>query len=483
MFIGRQGIAAHQKAINLTTNNIANVNSIAFKKSSIGFANSISDVTSLGGAPTPSSGGVNAKVFGTGPLADSVSTTFSQGSLRQVGNTANLALEGPGFFVVSPNNNVTDNVSDDFLYTRDGTFDIDADGNLVNSSGQFIMGAVFYDGNTSEMRSINNPNYQSVTYLSDQTIGSSINVSTAPSFTTSTGIGFPSINTNAISELSVRSGLVDSPIDINDGTLTISQKNDLLEFSFTDTSGKIPAPDNVFSRTISTSFGFDSKSNTFVLRNAAAKEVQMRLRVKPEIVSLGEVFTGFDYDENSGVGSSLTFDSAASSPETQVGNSVTLDEDDLPYITAADMQGLIAPIKLPPIFYSPDPQSELQLSKYNIGQDGTVSIESGSTTGRMEIARILVGNFTNYEGLINNGAGYYSPSVNSGEAAIQVIGGPSTNENLHLESTQIISNTLEYSNVDIAQEMTKMIAYQRGLQGSARVVTVADELLQALMNL
>ena len=483
MFIGRQGIAAHQKAINLTTNNIANVNSIAFKKSSIGFASGISDVSSLGGAPTASSAGVNSKVFGTGASADSVTTTFSRGSLRQVGDTANLALQGRGFFVVSPSANVADNAKTEFLYTRDGTFDIDADGNLVNSAEQFIMGAVFYDGNTSEMRSINSSDYKSVTYLSDQKIGSSIDVSTTPSFTTSTGIGFPSINTNAISEISVRSGLVDSPVDINDGTLTVTQKNDFFEFSFTDTSGKIPAPDNVFSKTISTGFGFDSKSNTFVLKNTLGKEVQVRLRVKPEIVRLGEVFTGFDYDENSGVGSSLTFDSAASSPKTQVGNSVTLDEDDLPYMTAADMQGLIAPVKLPPIFYSPDPQSELQLSKYSIGQDGTVSIESGGTTGRMEIARILVGNFTNYDGLINNGACYYSPSANSGEAAIQVIGGPSTNENLSLEATQIISNTLEYSNVDIAQEMTKMIAYQRGLQGSARVVTVADELLQALMNL
>jgi flagellar hook protein FlgE len=483
MFIGRQGIATHQKAINLTTNNIANVNSIAFKKSSIGFASGIADVSSLGGAPTASSGGVNSKVFGSGASVDSISTTFSQGSLKQVGDAANLALQGRGFFVVSPSANVTDNVKTEFLYTRDGTFDIDADGNLVNSAGQFIMGAVFYDGNTSEMRSINSSDYKSVTYLSDQKIGSSIDVSTTPSFTTSTGIGFPSINTNAISEISVRSGLVDSPVDINDGTLTVTQKNDLFEFSFTDTSGKIPAPDNVFSKTISTGFGFDSKSNTFVLKNTLGKEVQVRLRVKPEIVRLTEVFTGFDYDENSGVGSSLTFDSAASSPKTQVGNSLTLDEDDLPYMTATDMQGLIAPIKLPPIFYSPDPQSELQLSKYNIGQDGTVSIEGGGTTGRMEIARILVGNFTNYDGLINNGAGYYSPSANSGEAAIQVIGGPSTNENLSLEATQIISNTLEYSNVDIAQEMTKMIAYQRGLQGSARVVTVADELLQALMNL
>jgi flagellar hook protein FlgE len=483
MFIGRQGIATHQRAINLTTNNIANVNSIAFKKSSIGFASGISNVSSLGGTATASSGGVNGKVFGSGASVDSVSTTFSQGSLKQVGDTANLALQGRGFFVVSPTSNITDNTRNEFVYTRDGTFDIDADGNLVNSAGQFVMGATFYNGTTSEMKSINSPNYKSVTYLSDQTIGSSIDISTTPSFTTSTGIGFPSINTNAISELSVRSGLVDSPVDINDGTLMISQKNDLFEFSFTDTSGKIAAPDNVFSKTISTSFGFDSKSNTFVLRNAAGKEVQMRLRVKPEIVRLGEVFTGFNYDENSRIGSSLTFDSAANSPETQVGNSVTLDEDDLPYITAADMQGLIAPIKLPPILYSPDPQSELQLSKYNIGQDGTVSIEGAGTTGRMEIARLLVGNFTNYDGLINNGAGYYSSSANSGEAAIQVIGGPSTNENLHLESTQIISNTLEYSNVDLAQEMTKMIVYQRGLQGSARVVTVADELLQALLNL
>jgi flagellar hook protein FlgE len=483
MFIGRQGITTHQRAIDLTTNNIANVNSIAFKKSSIGFANGVSDVNSLGGAPTAFSGGVNSKIFGSGASVESISTTFSQGSLRQVGDTANLALEGRGFFVVSPTGDVTNDGNNEFVYTRDGTFDIDAAGNLVNSAGQFIMGATFYEETTGEMKSVNSSKYKSVTYLSDQTIGSNIDVSTSPSFTSSTGVGFPSINADALSELSIRSGLVDSPVDINDGTLTISQKNDLFEFSFTDTSGEIPAPDNVFSKTVSTSFGFDSKSNTFVLRNALGEEVQMRLRVKPEMVRLAEVFTGFDYDETSGVGSSLTFDSAANSPKTQVANSLTLDEDDLPYMSAADMQGLIAAIKLPPIFYSPDPQSETQLSKYSISQDGTVSIEGGDTTGRMEIARILVGNFTNYDGLINNGGGYYSPSANSGEAAIQVIGGPSTNKNLHLESTQIISNTLEYSNVDLAQEMTKMIVYQRGLQGSARVVTVADELLQTLMQL
>jgi flagellar hook protein FlgE len=385
--------------------------------------------------------------------------------------------------VVSPTSNTAANTQNEFVYTRDGTFDIDADGNLVNTAGQFVMGAVFYDGVTGEMKSIDNSDYTSVTYLSDQTIGSSINVSTEPSFTTSTGIGFPSINADAISELSIRSGLVDTPVDINDGTLKIEQKNDLFEFSFTDTSGEIASPNNIFSGTVTTGYGFDSKSTTFTLKNNLGEEVQMRLRVKPEIVRLREVFTGFEYNEDNGVGSSLTLDSAANSSETQVGNSVTIDEIDLSYISVGDMQGFIKPVKLPPIFYSPDPRSELQLSKFNIAQDGTLSIEGSGTTGRMEIARILIANFKNYDGLINKGGGYYTPSANSGEPAIQVIDGPTTDENLKLESTQIISNTLEYSNVDISQEMTKMIAYQRGLQGSARVITVADELLQTLMNL
>ena len=482
MFIGRQGITTHQKAINLTTNNIANVNSIAFKKSNMAFASGVANLVNSGSTPRAVSGGTNPKVFGSGVSVDSVSTSFAQGTLRQIGEASNLALQGPGMFVVSPDSSVTKNSRNEFIYTRDGTFNIDADGNLVNTSGQFVMGLMFYNETTSEMKSINNPNYTSVTYLSDQNIGSGINPSTSPA-TTASGIGFPGINATKVSELSIRSGLTDVPVDINDGSLEISQENDLYRLTFTDNGDSLDPPANVFSVTISTSYAFESKSNTFVLRNTAGQEIQMRLRVKPELTRLGEVFTGFDYDPNTGQGSSLVFASAQDSPATQVANSVTLDEDDLPYITSNDMQGLIAAVKLPPIFYSPDPESELQLSKYNIGQDGTVSIEGGGTTGRMEIARLLVGNFRNYDGLINNGAGYYSPSPNSGEAAIQVIGGPSSDPNLGLEATQIISNTLEYSNVDIAQEMTKMIAYQRGLQGSARVVTVADELLQTLMGL
>ena len=63
LFIGRRGIDAHQMAINTTTNNIANVNSIAFKGSKIGFENAIPDIKSIGSGPNGALGSTNPKAL------------------------------------------------------------------------------------------------------------------------------------------------------------------------------------------------------------------------------------------------------------------------------------------------------------------------------------------------------------------------------------------------------------------------------------
>ena len=63
LFIGRKGINAHQTAINVTTNNITNVNSIAFKKSSVGFENALTNTTSIGSASNGQLGSTNPKTF------------------------------------------------------------------------------------------------------------------------------------------------------------------------------------------------------------------------------------------------------------------------------------------------------------------------------------------------------------------------------------------------------------------------------------
>ncbi|MCH2226244.1 MAG: flagellar hook-basal body complex protein [Candidatus Caenarcaniphilales bacterium] len=482
LFIGRRGIDAHQMAINTTTNNIANVNSIAFKGSKIGFENAIPDIKSIGSGPNGALGSTNPKALGGGVQAANIRTDFSQGSLRNVREQSKLGLEGPGMFVLSSNGEVDNGQITDTVFTRDGNFSIDADGHLVNNKGQFVMGAIFYNESTEEMKSINSPDYTTVNYVSNQAIGSSIEPQVSPSFSINS-IGAADIDTTNISELSIRSGMSDKSVSISDGTFEVSQDRELMTFTFTETSGDFEPPADVFKADVNPSLIFENKSITFDLTNGTGQTLQFRIRVAPEVTKLSEIFTGFVFDKDLGIGSSLTFDSASNSTTTQVGNSVTLAADDMPFISPSDLGGLLAPIKMPPIFYSFNPNSEITLSSYLIGTDGSVEIEGKESTGRMAIGQILMSNFNNYEGLVNKGEGLYVTSSNSGAASLQLLGGVSQNPNLALEQTRMISSTLEFSNVDVGAELTKMVAYQRGLQGSARVVTVADELMQVLLQL
>ncbi len=483
LFIGRKGINAHQTAINTTTNNIANVNSIAFKRSSVGFESTLTNTHSIGSAANGQLGSTNPKTLGTGVVAANINTNFEQGSLRNVHEQSKLALEGAGFFALSDTGDIENGQVQDLVYTRDGNFSVDAVGNIVNDQGKFVMGVMFYNENTEEMKSINSPDYTTINYISEQAIGSFIEEQKTPSFSINS-IGSADIDVTKIAELSVRSGFLDKSVSISDGDLDFSFDGSFMNMTFTETSGDIEPPLDTFSVSVDTNIAFENKVQTFELKNENGQLLQLRMRVKPEVNKLDEVLTGFIFDKDLNLGSSLSFDSAENSSTTQVGNSVTLANDDLPYITSSDMSSLLAPMRMPPIFYSPDPNSEISLSKYAIGIDGTLEIEGKSALGgRMAIGKILLSNFNNLEALVNTGNGQYRASSNSGSASLQVIGGPSSNPNLKLESTRIISSTLEFSNVDVGNELTKMISYQRGLQGSARVVTVADELMQVLLQL
>lgn len=483
LFIGKKGINAHQTAINTTTNNIANVNSIAFKKSTVGFESTLTNTQTSGSGANGNLGSTNPKTIGTGVLAANLSTNFDQGNLRNVREQSKLALEGDGFFALSSTGEIVNGQVQDLVYSRDGNFSIDAEGNMVTNQGEFVMGIMFYDETTEEMKSINSPAYTTINYISEQDIGSNIKEQTSPSFDVNS-IGSADFDLSKIAELSVRSGFLDKSLSISDGALDFSFDGNFIKITFTETSGDIESPLDTFSVSIDPSMTFENKAMTFELKNANGQLLQLRMRVKPEVIRLNEVLKGFIFDKDLNLGSSLSFGSARDSTTTQVGNSVTLANDDLPYISYNEMSTLLAPMKMPPIFYSPDPNSDVSLSKYGIGVDGTLEIEGkNSSGGRMAIGKILLSNFNNLEALVNTGNGQYRTSSNSGPASLQVIAGPSSNPNLNLNSTRIISGTLEFSNVDVANELTKMIAYQRGLQGSARVVTVADELMQVLLQL
>jgi flagellar hook protein FlgE len=98
---------------------------------------------------------------------------------------------------------------------------------------------------------------------------------------------------------------------------------------------------------------------------------------------------------------------------------------------------------------------------------------SNGTT--ITLGQIILAELNNPGGLFKEGDGMYSVTGNSGNAAYVVAGDGS--------SSEIMSGVLEQSNVDLAEEFTKMIVAQRGYQSNARIITVSDEILQETINL
>jgi flagellar hook protein FlgE len=115
-------------------NNIANVNTTGFKYSRANFSNLLSQTSTIATAPQGDLGGQNAMQIGLGTQVSTVTTLFEQGSIETTDKTTDLAIQGDGFFIVSPDG------GDTYKYTRNGDFNFDADGNFVDSNGYIIQG-------------------------------------------------------------------------------------------------------------------------------------------------------------------------------------------------------------------------------------------------------------------------------------------------------------------------------------------------------
>ena len=113
------------------------------------------------------------------------------------------------------------------------------------------------------------------------------------------------------------------------------------------------------------------------------------------------------------------------------------------------------------------------LQAFNIGQDGVV-VGSYSNGRTKSIGQVALAVFTNPQGL-ERVAGAWRQSANSGLAQVGIAGAGGRG--------LLSSGTLEMSNVDLAEEFTRLIVAQRGFQGNARVITTSDEVLQEVVNL
>ena len=134
LFAGVTGLQAHQVAMDIEGNNIANVNTTGFKYSRANFSDLLSQTKLIATAPQGTLGGKNALQVGLGSQVASATRIFAQGSVQVTDKNTDVAIQGDGFFIVSPDLGKT------LKYTRAGDFNFDADGNLTDQGGNILQG-------------------------------------------------------------------------------------------------------------------------------------------------------------------------------------------------------------------------------------------------------------------------------------------------------------------------------------------------------
>jgi len=136
LWAAKTGLDAQQTQMTVTANNLANVNTNGFKKSRAVFNDLLyQNVTQVGGSTSDTTNYPSGLQLGTGVRVVATEPSFTQGSLDNTGNALDLAIQGRGFFqILKPDGTLA--------YTRDGSFQINAQGQVVNATGYPVQPAI-----------------------------------------------------------------------------------------------------------------------------------------------------------------------------------------------------------------------------------------------------------------------------------------------------------------------------------------------------
>lgn len=440
LFSAVSGLRNNQTRMDVIGNNIANVNTTAFKASRANFTESFSQVLSGATRPGTNTGGINAMSVGLGSQLSSIDTVFTQGNRETTGITTNLAVQGNSFFVVSNGNQN--------LYTRDGNFKWDSNGKLVAGNGAIVQGMMATNGVLGgALTGISVPTGQTTPAAATTRVAVAGNfnseaptiVAAVPGSPTPAELADPA---NAGSVLQTTLGVFDS----------LGSKHDLTVIAW-----KV-GPNQWDFKIDPTSLKYDStKPYTFgpgALSSPAAPAAAWQFTFKPD----------------------GTVDPAASN---------------LPNVTFSPVGGGAAvSLKLDPgtgangvtsfaggnsaVLRDQNGYASGVLQSVSIGQDGTITGSFSNGTNQT-LGQIALADFNNPEGLDQAADSMYTVSANSGTPLIGYSGRDT--------SSTIASGSLEMSNVDLAQEFTDMIITQRGFEANGKMITTSDQMLQTLINM
>lgn len=161
LYSGISGMKVNQTKLDVIGNNLANVSTTAFKGSRVNFSTTISQTLGSASAASDSLGGVNGKQIGLGAQISSIDKIMSQGSMQSTSRSLDVAVDGSGYFMVATGPALTgdadaitikDNgvgtmpANSSVAYTRDGSFVLDNEGNLLTSKGYRVLGFAMKSG-------------------------------------------------------------------------------------------------------------------------------------------------------------------------------------------------------------------------------------------------------------------------------------------------------------------------------------------------
>src|SRR5262245_29246441 len=145
LWISKTGLDAQQTNLDVIANNLANVSTTGFKRSRAVFEDLLYQTLRQPGAPSSDQTQVPTGLqVGTGVRPVATERIHTQGNLQQTGNTLDLAINGQGYFQVQLPDGTTG-------YTRDGSFHVDAQGQMVTSNGYLVSPAITIPANATKI--------------------------------------------------------------------------------------------------------------------------------------------------------------------------------------------------------------------------------------------------------------------------------------------------------------------------------------------
>ncbi len=419
LLAGVASIKAQQTRMNVIGNNLANVNTTAYKGSRVTFQDMLSQTIRGASRPGAKSGGTNPIQYGLGVLIGGTDTNNEQGSLAATNRPTDVAIQGNGYFVVSN--------GDRLAYSRDGAFDLDAAGVLVHrATGERVMGwSADSFGVIDPTTSISAKSQITVPLGSLNAVQVTSRVNLA---------GNLNGNATATADWTTQTRVYDS--------LGGSHDIKIRFFNRQDPPGGTPPPGAV------SSWQWEAFEGTTNIGDST---------------SAGNANLFFDSNGaivNGGAAANILVPASTGSPAFAIGlnySGITQLKTES-QVNTSDQNGF--------------PPGSLQ--GFSIGGDGTITglFTNGLTRTLGQVAMSI---FPNPGGLERTGSNVWRATDNSG---IPVTGAPRTGGRGAMNA-----GFLEQSNVDLGSEFTDLIVTQRGFQANTKVVTTVDELLQDLINM